>query len=86
MGLLGDYDYDLYQDSRNTFELEAVAKFRNIQIEADKEATKQSDVPAFLTKINQQLADEAYDRTVALFGEMIDLGSPKMKLHFDLMG
>lgn len=79
-------DYDLYQDSRNTFELESVAKFRNIQIKADEQVAKESDKVAFLTQINQQLADEAYQRTVDLFGNMIDLGSPKMKLHFDLMG
>lgn len=86
MGLLGDYDYDLYQDSRNTFELESVAKFRNLQIEADENFATQDDVAKYLTTVNQKMADETYDRSVKLFGEMIELGSPEMRLHFDLMG
>ncbi|MFD1417858.1 C69 family dipeptidase [Companilactobacillus keshanensis] len=86
MALIGDYDYDLYQDSRNTFELEAVAKFRNIQLKTDEEAASSKDIPALLTKANEELAKESYDRSIKLLGDMIELGSPKMKLSFDLMG
>ncbi|APX72187.1 C69 family dipeptidase [Companilactobacillus allii] len=86
MGLLGDNNYDLYQDSRNTFELEAVAKFRNIQIETDKGIGSQDNIADYLTAANDKIATEAMNRTITLFGNMIELGSPEMKLHFDLKG
>lgn len=81
--LLGDTDYDFYVDMRNTFELEAMSKYREIQNTTDAEFVKSKDA-TILAKANQQLADESFTRQTKLFGEMVISGSERMKLRYNL--
>lgn len=82
--LLGDTDYDFYVDMRNTFELEAVASYRVIQRETDKEVKAQTDVQAFLEKANERLAEDSLRRQTKLLGDMVIAGSERMKLRYNL--
>ncbi|GEP19830.1 C69 family dipeptidase [Pediococcus argentinicus] len=82
--LLGDTDYDLYVDLRNTFELEAVAAYREIQNETDKAVEGSSDITKLLTDANEKLAQESFTRQTKLLGEMVVLGSANMKLRYNL--
>lgn len=81
--LLGDTDYDFYVDMRNTFELEAMSKYREIQNATDAEFKQSKDV-ATLAKANQELADESFTRQTKLFREMVISGSERMKLRYNL--
>ncbi|WP_353989274.1 C69 family dipeptidase [Pediococcus argentinicus] len=82
--LLGDTDYDLYVDLRNTFELEAVAAYREIQNETDKAVEGAYDITKLLTDANEKLAQESFTRQTKLLGEMVVLGSANMKLRYNL--
>lgn len=84
VALLGDTDYDFYADFRNTYELQAVAAYRHIQIETDENLANQSDVESYLTAANQKLADESLTRTTKLLGDMVTSGSEHMKLRYNL--
>ncbi|MFV0559776.1 MAG: C69 family dipeptidase [Enterococcus sp.] len=82
--LLGDTDYDLYVDLRNTFELEAVAAYRRIQLQTDAAIGEQTDVQAYLEEANNAIANESFTRQTKLFGDMVILGSEHMKLRYNL--
>lgn len=82
--LLGDTDYDLYVDLRNTFELEAMGAYRHIQNEADQNFATQSDPVKYLEAANEKLAHESFTRQTKLLGEMVTLGSAHMKLRYNL--
>ncbi|MGR3742445.1 C69 family dipeptidase [Companilactobacillus sp. DQM5] len=81
--LLGDTNYDFYVDMRNTFELEAMSTYRNIQNTTDEEFIKNPDI-SLLSKANKQLADESFKRQTKLLGEMVISGSEHMKLRYNL--
>lgn len=81
--LIGDYDYDRFTDIYADYEQESMASFRNKQLLADAQATKDFSTD-YLEKINQQLAEECYNRTVALLGQMVEKGATQMTLRFDL--
>lgn len=74
--LLGDTNYDLYVDLRDTFALDTMAKFRQIQNETDKNLSD-------LTVANEKLAAIALSAQTELLGRMLHLGSANMKLRFD---
>lgn len=82
--LLGDTDYDLYVDLRNTFELEAMGAYRHIQNETDQNFATQSDPVKYLEAANEKLAHESFTRQTKLLGEMVTLGSAHMKLRYNL--
>lgn len=82
--LLGDTDYNLYVDLKNTFELETMAVFHKIQHETDKAVAGQQDVQQFLQAANEKLAKEALQRQTKLLGDMVVLGSANMKLRYNL--
>ncbi|MGF2941166.1 C69 family dipeptidase [Enterococcus xiangfangensis] len=82
--LLGDADYNFYVDFRNTFELQAMSAYHEIQNETDKALADQSDVQNFLAAANEKLADESFKRQTKLFGDMVISGSEHMKLRYNL--
>ncbi|PWG00388.1 C69 family dipeptidase [Levilactobacillus bambusae] len=84
MGVLGDTDYDLYDDSESDFEQSTIASCNNMRIKADKEAVNQKDVTAYLTQVNQNMADLYMKNANELLGKMLMLGRPKMKLAYNL--
>ncbi|HJE44588.1 C69 family dipeptidase [Levilactobacillus namurensis] len=82
--LLGDTDYDLYVDLRNTFALEAMGAYRKIQNDTDAAIADQSDVTAYLQAANEKLANESFKRQTKLLGDMVIMGSEHMKLRYNL--
>lgn len=84
LALLGDSSYDVYSDAKDDFEENTTAEFRTLQIKADKEAMKQTDITTFLTGVNEELATLSLKRATELLGKMVELGSSKMKLRFSL--
>ena len=84
MALIGDSNFGLYEDQENLFEEHTVAACRNLQIQADKAAADQADLPAYLEGINNQMADITRKNANKLLGQMLALGEPQMKLQFTL--
>ena len=84
LALIGDNDFALYEDQENLFEEHTVAQCRNLQIKADQKAVAQSNLPAYLEKVNNQMADIAKTNSNTLLGQMLALGEPQMKLKFQL--
>ncbi|MFC6274342.1 C69 family dipeptidase [Levilactobacillus tangyuanensis] len=80
--LLGDTDYDLYEDFRNTYELEAMSAYRKIQNDTDAAIVAGKD--ANLAQANEDLAHEAFTRQTKLLGDMVTFGSEHMKLRYNL--
>ncbi len=81
--VLGDANYDLFVDLRNTFELNTMAKFHEIQNETDKNFELAEDKIAYLTQANEKLAEAAFKAQTELLGRMVVLGSANMKLRFN---
>ncbi|KZK37723.1 C69 family dipeptidase [Lactococcus taiwanensis] len=81
--VLGDSNYDLFVDLRNTFELNTMAKFHEIQNETDRGFDAAPDKLAYLTEANEKLAAVAFKNQTELLGRMVVLGSANMKLRFD---
>lgn len=84
--LLGDTNYDLYVDFRNTFELEAMSSYRKIQHDTDADIKKQSSagVQKYLEEANNKLANDSLKRQTKLLGDMVTFGSEHMKLRYNL--
>ncbi|WP_276871224.1 C69 family dipeptidase [Lactococcus taiwanensis] len=81
--VLGDSNYDLFVDLRNTFELNTMAKFHEIQNETHRGFDAATDKLAYLTEANEKLAAVAFKNQTELLGRMVVLGSANMKLRFD---
>lgn len=77
--LLGDSNYSLYVDLRDSFELTTYAAFHEIQ-----NATDSLGSGADLSAANEKLAAAALSAQTELFGKMVKLGSKHMKLKFSL--
>lgn len=84
LATFGDYDFDLFQDQEDLFEENSVAQCRKLQHEADAAAADQQDLSAYLTDINQKMADVALKQATHLLGEMVKLSAPRMALQFTL--
>ncbi|ARN89603.1 dipeptidase [Levilactobacillus brevis] len=81
--LLGDTDFDLYEDFRNTFALEAMGAYRKIQNDTDAAIKNGADV-SILKSANEQLSNESFTRQTKLLGDMVTFGSEHMKLRYNL--
>ena len=84
LALIGDSNFGLYEDQENLFEENTVAACRHLQHETDAQATAQSDLPAYLTAVNEKMAAIAMANSNKLLGQMLALGEPQMKLQFTL--
>ena len=84
LALIGDADFDLYEDEENIVEQNTVAACRHLQIEADAAYESQPDVEAYLEGINGQMAALYQKNANHLLGQMLAFGEPKMKLKFQL--
>ncbi|EOH94327.1 C69 family dipeptidase [Enterococcus pallens] len=87
--LLGDTDYDMYADFRNTFVLQAMTAFRGIQAKADQEIKDNKDKSsaekqAYLEQVNEELAKVSMEKATKLLGDMVIFGSNHMKLRYSL--
>lgn len=82
--LLGDYDYDLYSSLESDFEDQVISQCLNLQKETDQKVSSEKDLPAYLTKVNEQYAQINWQATIKLLDGMVKTGSDKMKLRFSL--
>lgn len=84
VALLGDTDYDLYVDFRNTYALQAMSAYREIQHATDAAIQDGVDVKSTLKDANEKLSQESFTRTTKLLGDMVTFGSEHMKLRYNL--
>ncbi|WP_125573737.1 C69 family dipeptidase [Levilactobacillus huananensis] len=84
VALLGDTDYDLYVDFRNTYALQAMSAYREIQHATDAAIQDGADVKSTLLDANEKLSNESFTRTTKLLGDMVTFGSEHMKLRYNL--
>ncbi|WP_261809733.1 C69 family dipeptidase [Levilactobacillus humaensis] len=84
VALLGDTDYDLYVDFRNTYALQAMSAYREIQHATDAAIQDGADVKSTLLDANEKLSQESFTRTTKLLGDMVTFGSEHMKLRYNL--
>lgn len=84
MALIGDSNFDLYEDEENLFEQNTVAACRNLQIKTDKEYQSHADIQAYLGEVNNQMATLYQKNANKLLGQMLAFGEPKMNLQFQL--
>lgn len=84
IALLGDSNYNLYSDMQSRFERDTVATCRHLQLQADKEALQQDNLQQYLTDINEQFASISFKNTNKLLGDMMAVGTKKMKLNYSL--
>ncbi|WP_125544992.1 C69 family dipeptidase [Levilactobacillus lindianensis] len=84
VALLGDTDYDLYVDFRNTYALQAMSAYREIQHATDAAIQDGADVKSTLKDANEKLSQESFTRTTKLLGDMVTFGSEHMKLRYNL--
>ncbi|WP_374284999.1 C69 family dipeptidase [Lactococcus sp.] len=84
--VLGDTNYNLFVDLRDTYALNTMGKFRNIQNMTDKglsALTSPETITAYLTEANEKLAAAAVEAQNELLGRMVVLGSANMNLRYD---
>jgi len=84
IALLGDTNFDLYSDLHRAYEQKTVASCRNMQLLADREATKQTDIQAYLGQVNEEMATLCFNNTNQLLGNMMATGTKHMSLNFSL--
>lgn len=70
---LGDQNYRQAQSLEEKFELEVMAKALNIQHKADRKITACDDISAYLTMINNQMAEIAVTEGRKLLGSLVKL-------------
>lgn len=84
--VLGDSNYNLFVDLRNTYELNTMGKFRELQNQTDQafaNLAEDTDITGFLGQANEKLAQVALQSQTELLGRMVVLGSANMKLRYD---
>lgn len=84
LATFGDYDFHLFEDFENIFEQNTVGACRHLQLATDAAHQNEADIPAYLTKVNAQLADINFNNSNKLLGQMIELAAPRMQLQFTL--
>lgn len=84
LGTFGDTNFGLYEDFENIFEQHTVAACRKLQHDADAAIDQQSDKAAFLTQVNEEMAEVQLKNATKLLGQMVGLGAPLMKLQYYL--
>lgn len=79
---LGDQNYRQAQSIEENFELQVMAKTMNVQNNTDKEIAEHQDVSAFLTTINNRMAETAVDESKKLLGKLVKLAFSRERLQF----
>ena len=79
---LGDQNYRQAQSIEENFELQVMARTMNIQKKTDKEIAKHRDVSAFLTTVNNRMAEIAVDESRKLLGKLVKLTFVREQLQF----
>lgn len=84
LALIGDSDYDRYSDLAARFELDMMAYCRRIQQQTDQGWMRQDQHSSFLEKANEKMAHYYIEQATQLLGKMVEFGSQKMALRFNL--
>jgi len=84
LALIGDSDYDRYSDLAARFELDTMAYSRRIQHQTDQAWRDHNQPAMLLEKANAQMADYYMEQATVLLGKMVESGSQKMTLRFNL--
>ncbi|MDF7639509.1 C69 family dipeptidase [Lactobacillus sp. ESL0791] len=84
---LGDTNFKVYGELENDFEQKSLAECHQIQHETDKEVKGKSgkELQKALEAANQKMADQVYNNTIELLGNMVDEGHNLMTLKYDLL-
>jgi dipeptidase len=84
---LGDTNFKVYGELETDFEQKSLAECHFIQHETDAKAKNLASeaITELLTAANQKMADQVYDNTIELLGNMVNEGHCLMNLKFDLL-
>lgn len=84
IALLGDTNYDLYSSLHESFEQNMMAQCRTIQLKTDQQIIDNEITINSLETANAQMAELYLEKATALLGDMVNTGSKKMTLRFNL--
>lgn len=79
---IGDQYYQLARPKVENYEQQVVADSRHLQTIADQKVNQQTTPASYLTKVNQQMADKAYQGAVDLLGDLVKIAFEHAKLQF----
>ncbi|MBD5806835.1 C69 family dipeptidase [Limosilactobacillus walteri] len=79
---IGDQYYRQAQSIEENFELQVMAKTLSLQHQADSKINDHQDVSAYLTTINNQMAEIAMDKSKKLLGDLVKIAFANEKLQF----
>ncbi|WEV70623.1 C69 family dipeptidase [Lactobacillus sp. ESL0785] len=84
---LGDTNFKVYGELETDFEQKSQAECHMIQHQTDKKAEELSgqQLEDALMSANQEMADQVYNNTIELLGNMVDEGHSLMTLKYDLL-
>ncbi|WEV40075.1 C69 family dipeptidase [Lactobacillus sp. ESL0681] len=84
---LGDTNFKVYGELENDFEQKSQAQCHMVQHQTDEKAATLTgkELQAALTAANEQMANQVYNNTVELLGNMVDEGHGLMTLKYDLL-
>lgn len=84
---LGDTNFKVYGELETDFEQKSQSECHMIQHETDKKAKDLSgqELTDLLDQANQKMADQVYNNTIELLGNMVDEGHSLMTLKYDLL-
>ena len=82
LAALGDRRYQAVAGKVEAFEQTVVAKCRHRQLQADRQASIQADIPAYLTRVNDEMATISQQAAIKLLGELVKDAFPHEQLSY----
>lgn len=82
LAALGDRRYQAVAGKVEAFEQTVVAKCRHLQLQADRQASIQADIPAYLTRVNDEMATISQQAAIKLLGELVKDAFPHEQLSY----
>ncbi len=79
---IGDQYYQQARPKVENYGQQVVADSRHLQTIADQKVNQQTTPASYLTKVNQQMADKAYQGAVDLLGDLVKIAFEHAKLQF----
>ena len=71
LAALGDRRYQAVAGKVEAFEQTVVAKCRHLQLQADQRARFQENIPAYLTEVNNKMAQISQQAAIKLLGDLV---------------
>ncbi|MBB1078521.1 C69 family dipeptidase [Limosilactobacillus sp. STM2_1] len=79
---IGDHNYRQAQSLEENFELQVMSKTLSLQHQADVKSEGRQDISAYLTTVNDQMAEIAMNESKKLLGDLVKLAFTNEKLQF----